>query len=105
MSKLGYVYIMGNNKPVLYIGVTNDLNRRTQEHRLNLAEGFTKRYNCHKLLYYESFDTIEDAIRREKQLKNWHREWKLNLIRAVNPAFRDLSNDFDRHIELGSVSI
>lgn len=81
---------MGNNKPVLYIGVTNNLKRRVYEHKNNLIPGFTKKYQLHKLLYYETFDSIEEAIKREKQLKNWHRAWKLKLIKANNPTFKDL---------------
>ena len=90
MTKRSFVCIMGNNKPVLYIGVTNNLKRRVYEHKNNLIPGFTKKYQLHKLLYYETFDSIEEAIKREKQLKNWHRAWKLKLIKANNPTFKDL---------------
>lgn len=84
---------MGNNRPTLYIGVTNNLVRRVHEHKLHLVEGFTKKYSLTKLLYYESFDKIEDAILREKQLKHWNRDWKLELITKINPTQKDLYKD------------
>jgi len=88
-----FVYIIGNGKPVLYIGVTSDLIKRIYQHKRKYIEGFSKRYNLNKLLYYEVFDSAEEAIKREKQLKNWHREWKLNLIKKMNPEFKDLYED------------
>jgi putative endonuclease len=88
----GYVYILSNHaRSVLYVGVTNNLERRIFEHRNNQGCSFTKKYRCMSLLYYEIFEKITDAILREKQLKNWHREWKLNLIRSFNPNLKDLS--------------
>jgi len=90
MKRGGYAYILGNNNLTLYIGVTSDLVKRIYEHKQGIANGFTKKYSHHKLLYYEVFESIEEAIKREKQLKNWHREWKLNLIRIKNPDYRDL---------------
>lgn len=87
-----YVYIM-TNKPwgTLYIGVTNNILRRSFEHKEAKIEGFTKRYKLNKLVYIESFERAEDAIFREKQLKNWHREWKINLIESINPSWIDFS--------------
>ena len=80
-SKQYYIYILTNkSNKVIYIGVTNDLERRMFEHRNKLVEGFTKRYNLMKLVYYEVTEDVESAISREKQLKNWHRDWKINLI-------------------------
>ena len=93
MSKTFYVYIMGNNRPTLYIGVTNDLIRRVYEHKRGMIEGFTKKYKLKKLLYFEVFSSIDDAIAREKQLKHWNRAWKLELIRKMNPNLRDLYAD------------
>jgi len=90
---MGYVYILGNNKLTLYIGVTSNLVKRIFEHKSKQADGFTKKYNIHKLLYYEEIDDISLAIEREKQLKRWHRQWKLNLIKRLNPTFRDLYKD------------
>ena len=75
----------------LYIGITNNLERRIYEHKNGLIEGFSKRYNLKKLVYFEECSEILVAIAREKQLKNWHREWKVNLIRKRNPGFKDLS--------------
>jgi putative endonuclease len=90
-----YVYIMTNNSKTLYVGVTNDLNRRVFEHKNKLIKGFSKKYNLTKLVYFETFNQIEDVIRREKQLKNWHRQWKINLIEEVNNEWNDLSLDFE----------
>ncbi len=92
--KTYYVYILSNKSKTLYIGVTNDLKRRMFEHKNKLVNGFTKRYNLTKLVYFEVFNNSQDAIRREKQLKNWHREWKINLIESVNKNWEDLSKDF-----------
>ena len=79
------------NNTTLYIGVTNNIVKRSFEHRAGLIEGFTKKYKLKKLVYIEEYNDIKLAIVREKQLKNWHRDWKLNLIKAVNPKFDDLS--------------
>ncbi len=90
-----YVYILANkNNNVLYIGVTNDLERRIYEHKNKLCEGFTKKYNVDKLVYYEETKNIEEAISREKQLKKWSRTKKINLINTVNKTWRDLSISF-----------
>ncbi|MBE6452837.1 MAG: GIY-YIG nuclease family protein [Alphaproteobacteria bacterium] len=86
-----YVYIMSNqNNSVLYIGVTNDLVRRVYEHKNKLIEGFTKRYNLNKLVYFEYTDNINVAISREKQLKGWRRSKKDILIKQKNPLLNDL---------------
>ena len=82
------------NETTFYIGVTNDLVRRLSEHKNKMQEGFSARYNLNKLVYYEQTPSIESAILREKQLKQWHRDWKINLIKSVNPEFRDLSNNW-----------
>ena len=86
---------MTNNSKTLYIGVTNDLRRRIYEHKNKLIDGFTKKYDITKLVYYESCSSIDVAIRRERQLKNWHRQWKINLIESINQDWKDLSLDFD----------
>jgi putative endonuclease len=89
-----YVYILSNwNHRVLYTGFTDDLSRRIFEHRSKIFQGFTSKYNCYKLLYYETFHSAEEAFHREKQLKRYRRAWKENLIRSMNPDFRDLYFD------------
>ncbi len=93
-----YVYIMTNEwNTTFYIGTTGGLEGRVRQHKTGKIEGFTKQYHLKKLVYYEEYDSSMDAIRREKQLKNWHREWKINLIRQQNPDFRDLAaNWYDK---------
>ena len=91
MMREYYVYIMASASGTLYIGVTNDLARRISEHKQNLIEGFTKKYGCHKLVYYENFSGIKDAIAREKYLKGLKRIKKQNLIKTVNACWEDLS--------------
>ncbi len=94
-----YVYILTNKRNgTLYVGVTNDIERRIHEHKLKLADGFTKQYNINKLVYYESTPEIENALTREKLLKRWKREWKLNLIEDANPDWKDLSLEFQTWI-------
>jgi putative endonuclease len=92
MDNKYYVYILSNQwKNVLYIGVTNDLNRRVYEHKNKLIEGFTSKYNVDKLVYFESTNDVESAILREKQLKKWRRIKKEKLIASLNPKKQDLS--------------
>jgi len=81
----------------MYIGLTNDLNRRLFEHQNKLIDGFTKKYNVNKLVYYELFYNINDAIHREKELKKWRREKKNNLVAQLNPEWLDLSLDFSHN--------
>jgi putative endonuclease len=88
---VGYTYIMGSASGTLNIGVTSNLDRRILQHREGTFEGFSKKYGCTRLLYYEKCDDIRIAIARETQLKGWRREKKLALIRAVNPEFKDLA--------------
>ena len=92
MNKSYYIYILGNDRPTLYIGITNDLVRRVYEHKQGFVDGFTSKYNLKKLLDFEIFNNVTDAITREKQLKHWNREWKLQLIKKENPTLRDLYN-------------
>jgi putative endonuclease len=93
--KQSFVYIISNkNRTVLYIGVTNDLERRIAEHKGAKTKGFSKRYNCTDLLYYEDFYDIVQAIAREKQLKNWHSDWKWNLVKSENTDLIDLAADW-----------
>jgi putative endonuclease len=92
-----WVYIL-TNKPrsTLYVGVTNDLVRRTYEHREGLVKGFTQRYKLKMLVHFEGFDSPEVAIQREKNIKHWSRAWKLELIESSNPQWRDLYNNITR---------
>ena len=92
MTKQYYVYILTNkSNKVLYIGVTNDLERRICEHRNEMVDGFTKKYNLNKLVYFETTTHVRSALEKEKQLKNWHRSWKINLINEFNSEWKDLS--------------
>ncbi len=87
----GYVYILTNkNHSVLYIGATKNLKNRIDCHIKGKGAVFTKKYNATILVYFEEFDDYSDAFKREKQLKNWHKDWKLNLIKLVNPELKDL---------------
>ena len=90
-----YVYIMSsNNNNVLYVGMTNNLARRVYEHKEGLVDGFTKKYNVHKLLYYEETDDVWSALEREKQLKKWRRDKKEFLINIDNQEWADLAADW-----------
>ena len=96
MSKTYAVYILTNySQTTFYIGVTGNLQKRVWEHKNKVAEGFTKKYNVDRLVYFELSDSVDTALNREKQLKRWHREWKINLIKEMNPEFKDLSMDWD----------
>ena len=89
-----YVYMLASKRNgTLYIGVTNDLIRRTFEHKNELVEGFTKKYKVHSLVYFEECGDVESVIMREKQLKKWNRAWKLRLIEQTNPLWKDLYQD------------
>jgi len=101
MKKEAYIYFMANkHNNVLYVGVTNDLRRRVAEHIAKINKGFTYKYNCDKLVYFEIIISITDAIKREKQLKNWKREWKDELISSMNPNWNDLSEEIGVDDEL-----
>ena len=91
-----YVYILTSKSCILYVGVTNNLERRIFEHRQKVVPGFTKKYNINRLMYFEVFENIRDAIAREKQIKSWRREKKVALIQATNPMWRDLTEDWHR---------
>jgi len=91
-----YVYIITNFKnTVFYIGVTRNLQRRISEHKSGTIKGFSERYQLKKLIYFEEYSNITDAIKREKQLKNWHRSWKINLVKSMNPRFIDLDPEIN----------
>lgn len=87
-----FVYILASKQnTVLYIGVTNDIERRVLEHKNKINKGFTSRYNVDKLVYFEEYTNINEAIKREKQLKKWNRQWKIDLIEKINPDWKDLA--------------
>jgi putative endonuclease len=90
-----YVYIITNHRnTVLYTGVTNDLNQRVFDHKTKLNKGFAAKYHCEKLIYFEEFGNVEQAIAREKQLKKYRRSWKEDLINEMNPDWTDLSQEW-----------
>ena len=90
------IYIMTNKyRTTFYIGVTSDLRARVWQHVNGEGSAFVKKYRLFDLVYYESFERITDAIEREKQLKNWHHDWKVNLIKSMNPEMRDLKGDLE----------
>lgn len=90
-----YVYIFVSKRLIIYIGITNNLLGRLWQHKHRMKSGFASTHKCNKLVYFEHFTDIWAAITREKQLKNWHRQWKLNLIKTMNPRFEDL---FDKNL-------
>ena len=86
-----YVYLLASRrKGTLYVGVTNDLSKRVWQHKQDLGEGFTKKYGVKSLVWFEQTENIESAIVREKQIKKWNRDWKVELIEKTNPQWRDL---------------
>ena len=88
------VYILASQRNgTLYVGVTSDLKKRIWEHKSNAADGFTKRYNIHDLVYYEMHESMVEAITREKRIKKWNRVWKIELIESANPEWSDLWRD------------
>jgi len=89
-----YVYILTNKSNTLYIGVTNNLQKRLYEHKNKLIEGFTKKYNLNRLIYFEEYKDINEALKREKQIKGWVRKRKIGLIKSKNPDFKNLSLSF-----------
>jgi putative endonuclease len=92
----GHVYIMSNTyRTTFYIGVTSNLAARVWQHINNEGSLFVKKYKLYDLVFYEYFERITDGIAREKQLKNWHHEWKVNLIKSMNPEMKDLKDQLD----------
>ena len=95
MTKNYYVYVLASTKNgTLYVGVTSDLEKRLVEHRDKVFDGFTKKYDVTRLVYFEETNDVNAAIAREKQIKKWNREWKINLIKKINPDWKDLSEDW-----------
>ena len=95
MMKTYYAYILTNYSKTLYTGVTNDLQRRIYQHKNKTIPGFTSKYKINRLVYYETFNDIRQAIAREKHIKGWLREKKIALIESVNPMWKDLSEDLN----------
>lgn len=94
MTKQYYVYFMASKRNgTIYVGVTSDLKKRVYEHKNQYTDGFTKRYGCKNLVWFEVHANVEAAIMKEKQIKNWKREWKINRINDFNPDWRDLYDD------------
>jgi len=95
MRKTYFVYLMTNqHDTVIYTGITSDLEQRVFEHKTKQYPGFTSKYNCDKLVYFEELDDVDEAIKREKQLKKYRRDWKENLIKKINPEWKDLSESW-----------
>ena len=92
MTRQYYVYIMTNRSRTLYVGVTNDLERKVYDHKTGTIEGFTKRYQMRRLVHFDATSDVEAAIAREKELKSWRRSKKIELIEQENPAWKDLSD-------------
>ena len=91
MGKPGYVYIMASQRNgTIYLGVTSDLTKRVYEHREGLIEGFTKKYGCKLLVWFDAYDDIQEARAAELRMKNWNRQWKLKRIERMNPEWNDL---------------
>ncbi len=91
-DRIYFVYILASQiNGTIYIGITNDLQRRIWEHKQGKIRGFTQKYGVDKLVYFEEFGEVDEAIQREKRLKKWKRAWKIRLIHAENPSWRDLS--------------
>ena len=91
-----FVYILTSNSGTLYTGMTNNLQRRVYEHTNKLAEGFTRKYDVNRLVFFEIFSDVRDAIAREKQIKGWRRNKKLALIESMNPKWQDLSEEWEQ---------
>ena len=100
-----WVYILSSRSGTLYVGVTGYLNRRITQHKIDTIEGFTRKYQCHRLVYYESYQDVRVAIAREKQLKRWRREKKIFLIEKLNPRWQDLAENWNREMRFRGQSL
>ena len=90
MSKIYYVYILSSNTKIFYVGISDDLLKRVYQHKNNFVDGFTKKYNVHRLVYFETHTDILEELKREKLLKRWKRQWKIELIEKENQEWDDL---------------
>jgi putative endonuclease len=104
VKKIYHVYIMSNISKMLYTGVTSDLEHRLLRHKSKEIDGFTKKYNIHRLVYFEAFAGIRDAIAREKQIKGWLRAKKVALIESMNPEWKDLAPEWLKKRPVGRLS-
>ena len=100
-----WVYILTSHSGTLYIGVTGYLGTRITQHKIDSIEGFTQKYKVHRLVYYESYQYVQTAIRREKQLKGWRREKKIALIEKINPRWQDLAENWGREMRFRGQSL
>ncbi|HJT54070.1 MAG TPA: GIY-YIG nuclease family protein [Candidatus Angelobacter sp.] len=100
-----WVYILSSRSGTLYVGITGYLNRRITQHKIDTIEGFTKKYQCHRLVYYERYQDVRAAIAREKQLKRWRREKKIFLIEKLNPRWQDLAENWNREMRFRGQSL
>lgn len=98
-QRLYYVYILASFSGTLYVGMTNNIYTRVAQHQEAIADGFTKKYGVCRLVYFEVFRYVNNAIAREKQIKGWRRSKKVALIESVNPEWRDLSKDFGKEFK------
>jgi putative endonuclease len=95
MNRLSFIYLIGSaSRRTIYTGVTTNLHNRVFEHKNDLIEGFTSKYKCHRLVYFETFGNVTDAIAREKEVKGWRREKKNKLVESKNPGWKDLAADW-----------
>jgi putative endonuclease len=100
-----WVYILTSRTGTLYIGITGYFDRRIQQHKMDCIKGFTKKYKVHRLVYYETYDHVETAIRREKQLKGWRRQKKISLIEKMNPRWQDMAENWGREMRFRGQSL
>jgi putative endonuclease len=100
-----WVYIVGSQTGTLYVGMTNNIERRMREHKSGEVEGFASRYGCNRLVYWESFDEVQRAINREKQLKGWTRAKKMGLLESMNPRWADLAEKWGAEMAFAGESI
>jgi putative endonuclease len=105
MDRQFWVYIVASTSGTLYIGMTNNIERRVAEHKSGEFEGFASKYGCNRLVYYEKFDNVFRAISREKQLKGWRREKKIRLIESQNPRWQDLAEHWGQPMAFANQSI
>ena len=100
-----WVYILSSRSGTLYVGITGFFDRRMYQHKYDTIEGFTQKYQCHRLVYYESYQDVQVAIAREEQMKRWRREKKIALIEKLNPRWQDLAENWGREMQFSGQSL